>query len=65
MQNIFLASRDVRTEMGVYMKMLQGKRYWCIAFAVTDPCERLPPTALPEEQYKTLKEALQKDGPPR
>jgi hypothetical protein len=43
--------------------LLQGKRYWCIAFAATDPWERFPTTAPPEEKYKALKEALQKDGP--
>ncbi|KAG2074384.1 hypothetical protein BDR04DRAFT_1093050 [Suillus decipiens] len=72
MQIFALASRDVRTETGVYtytklrrVKTLQGKRYWCIAFAATDPWERLPTTPPPEEKYIALKEALKKDGPPR
>ncbi|KAG2074386.1 hypothetical protein BDR04DRAFT_1093056 [Suillus decipiens] len=72
MQIFCLASRDVRTETGVYtytklrrVKTLQGKRYWCIAFAATDPYEHLPTTAPPEEKYIALKEALKKDGPPR
>ncbi|KAG1848565.1 hypothetical protein F4604DRAFT_1687684 [Suillus subluteus] len=69
---IILASRDVRTETGVYtytkfrqVKTLKGKLFWCIAFAATDPWEGLPTSAPPEERYKPLKEALQREGPPR
>ncbi|KAG1815007.1 uncharacterized protein BJ212DRAFT_249968 [Suillus subaureus] len=66
------ASRDVRTETGVYtytkfrqVKTLKGKIFWCIAFAASDPWDGLPTSAPPEERYKPLKEALQKKGPPR
>jgi hypothetical protein len=68
---IILASRDLRTETGVYtytklrrVKTLQGKRYWCIAFAASDSWQGLPTSAPPEEKYKHLKEALQRKGPP-
>jgi hypothetical protein len=72
LDTIILASGDVRGATGVYpytklrrVKTLKGKIFWCIAFASTDPYEGLPTSAPPEERYKALKEALQKNGPPR
>ncbi|KAG2129540.1 hypothetical protein BD769DRAFT_1667189 [Suillus cothurnatus] len=71
LDTIILASGDLRAKTGVYtytklrrVKTLQGKRYWCIAFAASDPWQGLPTSAPPEERYKPLKEALQRKGPP-
>ncbi|KAG2738101.1 hypothetical protein P692DRAFT_20813209 [Suillus brevipes Sb2] len=68
---ILLASRDVMGEAGVYpytrlrrVKTPQGS-FWCIAFASTDPREQLSTSAPPEEQYKALKEVLEKKSAPR
>jgi hypothetical protein len=65
------ASRDARLRTGVYgctklrrVVTLQGKRFWCIAFACTEPHEGLPTSRPPEETYKLLKELLGKQGPP-
>jgi hypothetical protein len=69
---ILMAARDLMGETGVLcsakfrrVKTPKGITWWCIAFSSKDPHERLPATALPEEQYKALKEALQKKGPPQ
>ncbi|KAG2071385.1 hypothetical protein BDR04DRAFT_1142320 [Suillus decipiens] len=69
---IILAARDVMSKTGVlpYTTLIEvqtnkGKLSWCIAFASTDPREGLSTSAPSEERYKRLKEALQKDGPPR
>lgn len=69
---ILLASRDVMGEAGVYsytrlrrVKTPQGKSFWCIAFASTDPREQLSASAPPEEQYKALKDILEKKSAPR
>jgi len=68
------ASRDARLETGVYtytslrrVKTLEGKKFWCIAFACNDPCQSkgLPTARPPEEKYKALKELLQKQVEPR
>lgn len=68
------ASRDVRLQTGVYsyttlrrVKTLEGKKFWCIAFACNDPCQSkgLPTSGPPEEKYKALKELLQKQVEPR
>ncbi|KAG2743610.1 hypothetical protein P692DRAFT_201794758 [Suillus brevipes Sb2] len=69
---ILLAARNLMGRTGVLrcaklrrVKTPKGIIFWCIAFSSNDPHERLPATAPPEEQYKALKEALQKKGPPQ
>ncbi|KAG1723816.1 hypothetical protein EDD22DRAFT_961913 [Suillus occidentalis] len=67
---ILMAVRDLIGDTGVLcsakfrrVRTPKGITWWCIAFSSKDPHERLPATASPEEQYKALKEALQKKGP--
>jgi hypothetical protein len=69
---ILIAARNLMGKMGVLrsaklrrVRTLKGNIFWCIAFSSNDPHERLPATAPSEEQYKALKEALQKEFPPR
>ncbi|KAG1723817.1 hypothetical protein EDD22DRAFT_974439 [Suillus occidentalis] len=69
---ILMAVRNLMGKTGVLrsaklrrVKTPKGITWWCIAFSSNDPCDRLPATAPPEEQYKALKEALQKKGPPQ
>lgn len=47
------------------VKTPKGHKFWCIAFSSNDPCDRLPATAPSEEEYKALKELLQKKFPPQ
>ncbi|KAG2358582.1 hypothetical protein BDR07DRAFT_1417263 [Suillus spraguei] len=69
---ILPASRHVRLNTGIYyctrfrqVQTKKGGHSWCIAFASNDPYEGLPTSAPSEEKYTCLKEALQKNGPPR
>ncbi|KAG2362605.1 hypothetical protein BDR07DRAFT_1011929 [Suillus spraguei] len=69
---INLASRNVRLKAGVCyrtrfreVQTRNGELSWCIAFASNDPYEGLATSAPSEKKYKRLKEALQKNGPPR
>ncbi|KAG2129092.1 hypothetical protein DEU56DRAFT_758193 [Suillus clintonianus] len=71
MDIICLASSDLRIKTGVYpytsfrrVKTAKGNPFWCIAFASNHPHEGLPTSAPAEEEYKALKEVLQKKGPP-
>ncbi|KAG2110416.1 hypothetical protein DEU56DRAFT_920183 [Suillus clintonianus] len=71
MNIILAASSDLRIDTKVYaytkfrhVKTLKGIPFWCIAFASNDPSEGLPTSAPAEEEYKALKEALHKKGPP-
>ncbi|KAG2746727.1 hypothetical protein P692DRAFT_20835104 [Suillus brevipes Sb2] len=58
------SSRGKVTFYGYLLRgMVVSARRW--AFALTDLHDGLPTSAPPEEKYQALKEALQKDSPPR